>query len=172
MGLTLIFLSFSTFGHVLFHHSSHSLFTSLHFIPRLLPSSPRLFPSLPHLVSSHRLLASPSSLLVSPPNLLSLFRIFVLSRFASSLPPLASGLNKDGAGEEEERAASSLEEVINVLSDEGSDWLLGFFSFLVDVATPPGGESLSGDGGRGRDQSERGGNSERTNGDTGGDGAN
>uniref|UniRef100_A0A3B4A2V5 Aspartyl beta-hydroxylase/Triadin domain-containing protein n=1 Tax=Periophthalmus magnuspinnatus TaxID=409849 RepID=A0A3B4A2V5_9GOBI len=43
------------------------------------------------------------------------------------------GLNKDGSSEG--NAESSLEEVISVLSDEGSDWLFGFFSFLIDVVT-------------------------------------
>lgn len=61
-------------------------------------------------------LTLPSFLLLPPP--------FVPS---SLFPP--SGLSKDdGAGVN----AESLEEVLNILAEEGSDWLNGFFTFLFD----------------------------------------
>uniref|UniRef100_A0A1A8N5J5 Aspartate beta-hydroxylase n=1 Tax=Nothobranchius rachovii TaxID=451742 RepID=A0A1A8N5J5_9TELE len=44
------------------------------------------------------------------------------------------GLTKDGAGTAN---AESLEEVLNILAEEGSDWIYGFFAFLYDVVSPP-----------------------------------
>lgn len=32
--------------------------------------------------------------------------------------------------------AESLEEVLDVLAEEGSDWLFGFFTFLYDAVPP------------------------------------
>lgn len=55
--------------------------------------------------------------------------------FPSSLPfYLSSGLTKDGGGSAN---AESLEEVLNILAEEGSDWIYGFFTFLYDVVSSP-----------------------------------
>lgn len=63
----------------------------------------------------------------------------LLSHPALSLPPslsifLSSGLTKDGGGSAK---AESLEEVLNILAEEGSDWIYGFFTFLYDVLSSP-----------------------------------
>ncbi|KAM6454571.1 aspartyl/asparaginyl beta-hydroxylase isoform 12-T12 [Liasis olivaceus] len=42
------------------------------------------------------------------------------------------GLTKDGNNEN----IDSLEEVLNILAEESSDWFYGFLSFLYDVMTP------------------------------------
>lgn len=47
---------------------------------------------------------------------------------------LPSGLSKDGAGSAN---AESLEEVLNILAEEGSDWIYGFFTFLYDAVSSP-----------------------------------
>ena len=47
---------------------------------------------------------------------------------------LSSGLTKDGDDSEN---ADSLEEVLDILAQEGSDWFYGFFTFLHDVVTSP-----------------------------------
>lgn len=47
---------------------------------------------------------------------------------------LSSGLTKDGGGSAN---AESLEEVLNILAEEGSDWIYGFFTFLYDVVSSP-----------------------------------
>lgn len=47
---------------------------------------------------------------------------------------LSSGLSKDGGGSVN---AESLEEVLNILAEEGSDWIYGFFTFLYDVVSSP-----------------------------------
>uniref|UniRef100_A0A7N6FIX0 Aspartyl beta-hydroxylase/Triadin domain-containing protein n=1 Tax=Anabas testudineus TaxID=64144 RepID=A0A7N6FIX0_ANATE len=44
------------------------------------------------------------------------------------------GLTKDGGGSVN---AESLEEVLNILAEEGSDWIYGFFTFLYDVVSSP-----------------------------------
>lgn len=44
-----------------------------------------------------------------------------------------SGLTKDGGGAN----AESLEEILNILAEEGSDWIYGFFTFLHDVVSSP-----------------------------------
>uniref|UniRef100_A0A672GRL9 Aspartyl beta-hydroxylase/Triadin domain-containing protein n=1 Tax=Salarias fasciatus TaxID=181472 RepID=A0A672GRL9_SALFA len=44
------------------------------------------------------------------------------------------GLTKDGDGSAN---AESLEEVLNILAEEGSDWIYGFFTFLHDVVSSP-----------------------------------
>uniref|UniRef100_A0A3Q1FPG2 Aspartyl beta-hydroxylase/Triadin domain-containing protein n=1 Tax=Acanthochromis polyacanthus TaxID=80966 RepID=A0A3Q1FPG2_9TELE len=44
------------------------------------------------------------------------------------------GLSKDGGGSAN---AESLEEVLNILAEEGSDWIYGFFTFLHDVVSSP-----------------------------------
>ncbi|KAE8279567.1 Aspartyl/asparaginyl beta-hydroxylase [Larimichthys crocea] len=44
------------------------------------------------------------------------------------------GLSKDGGGSAN---AESLEEVLNILAEEGSDWIYGFFTFLYDVVSSP-----------------------------------
>ncbi|XP_078019066.1 uncharacterized protein LOC117265014 isoform X15 [Epinephelus lanceolatus] len=44
------------------------------------------------------------------------------------------GLTKDGGGSAN---AESLEEVLNILAEEGSDWIYGFFTFLYDVVSSP-----------------------------------
>uniref|UniRef100_A0A3P9KP43 Un-named hu7910 n=1 Tax=Oryzias latipes TaxID=8090 RepID=A0A3P9KP43_ORYLA len=43
------------------------------------------------------------------------------------------GLTKDGGGAN----AESLEEILNILAEEGSDWIYGFFTFLHDVVSSP-----------------------------------
>lgn len=47
---------------------------------------------------------------------------------------LPSGLSKDGAGSAN---AESLEEILNILAEEGSDWIYGFFTFLYDAVSSP-----------------------------------
>lgn len=47
---------------------------------------------------------------------------------------LSSGLSKDGGGSAN---VESLEEVLNILAEEGSDWIYGFFTFLYDVVSSP-----------------------------------
>ncbi|TUP34205.1 Aspartyl/asparaginyl beta-hydroxylase [Bagarius yarrelli] len=42
------------------------------------------------------------------------------------------GLTRDGATESSE----SLEEVLDILAEEGSDWFQGFFTFLYEVISP------------------------------------
>uniref|UniRef100_A0A3B4DRB5 Aspartyl beta-hydroxylase/Triadin domain-containing protein n=1 Tax=Pygocentrus nattereri TaxID=42514 RepID=A0A3B4DRB5_PYGNA len=42
------------------------------------------------------------------------------------------GLSKDGNKEN----SDSLEEVLDILAEEGSDWFQGFFTFLYDVMSP------------------------------------
>ncbi|KAL0599346.1 Aspartyl/asparaginyl beta-hydroxylase [Plecturocebus cupreus] len=44
----------------------------------------------------------------------------------------ADGLTKDGSNEN----IDSLEEVLNILAEESSDWFYGFLSFLYDIMTP------------------------------------
>ncbi|TKS87332.1 Aspartyl/asparaginyl beta-hydroxylase [Collichthys lucidus] len=51
----------------------------------------------------------------------------------SALISLCS-LSKDGGGSAN---AESLEEVLNILAEEGSDWIYGFFTFLYDVVSSP-----------------------------------
>lgn len=51
-----------------------------------------------------------------------------------SLPLFPSGLTRDGDGS---ATAESLEEVLNILAEEGSDWIYGFFTFLQDVVSSP-----------------------------------
>lgn len=53
---------------------------------------------------------------------------------SSLLFSLPSGLTKDGGGSPN---AESLEEVLNILAEEGSDWIYGFFTFLYDVVSSP-----------------------------------
>lgn len=43
-------------------------------------------------------------------------------------------MSKDGAGSAN---AESLEEVLNILAEEGSDWIYGFFTFLYDAVSSP-----------------------------------
>lgn len=43
-------------------------------------------------------------------------------------------MTKDGDGSAN---AESLEEVLNILAEEGSDWIYGFFTFLYDVVASP-----------------------------------
>uniref|UniRef100_A0A3Q2E2D7 Stress response protein NST1-like n=1 Tax=Cyprinodon variegatus TaxID=28743 RepID=A0A3Q2E2D7_CYPVA len=45
------------------------------------------------------------------------------------------GLTKDGG---DSANGGSLEEVVNILAEEGSDWIYGFFTFLYDVVSPTG----------------------------------
>ncbi|KAI1889102.1 hypothetical protein AGOR_G00175620 [Albula goreensis] len=42
------------------------------------------------------------------------------------------GLTKDGSNEN----SDSLEEVLDILAEEGSDWFYGFLTFLYDIITP------------------------------------
>lgn len=59
---------------------------------------------------------------------------FVPPLFPSLPLSLSSGLTKDGGGSAN---AESLEEVLNILAEEGSDWIYGFFTFLYDVVSSP-----------------------------------
>lgn len=67
-----------------------------------------------------------------PPNCCLFF--FSPPSFPLSLSFLYScvGLTKDGSNEN----IDSLEEVLNILAEESSDWFYGFLSFLYDVLTP------------------------------------
>ncbi|XP_034562770.1 aspartyl/asparaginyl beta-hydroxylase-like isoform X2 [Notolabrus celidotus] len=52
------------------------------------------------------------------------------------------GLTKDGGADGDgdgggSANAESLEEVLNILAEEGSDWIYGFFTFLYDVVSSP-----------------------------------
>lgn len=68
------------------------------------------------------------------------FHLTAVSFFFSSFPVSLSlsflyscvGLTKDGSNEN----IDSLEEVLNILAEESSDWFYGFLSFLYDVLTP------------------------------------
>lgn len=123
------------------------------FLPTVHPS---FFPSVSHsfLSPSHSLFllsfffysSSSSSLYYlsdPPPTLVSTFPIFISTSapfLFFSFPPfsfslsLSSGLSKDGGGSAN---AESLEEVLNILAEEGSDWIYGFFTFLYDVVSSP-----------------------------------
>ena len=78
------------------------------------------------------------------PSFFSLFEIFCLIITSEAggrrkggvplFPSLSSGLTKDGDDSEN---ADSLEEVLDILAQEGSDWFYGFFTFLHDVVTSP-----------------------------------
>jgi len=46
--------------------------------------------------------------------------------------PICVGLTKDGSKEN----SDSLEEVLDILAEEGTDWFQGFFTFLYDVMSP------------------------------------
>ncbi|KAJ6664013.1 hypothetical protein lerEdw1_008967 [Lerista edwardsae] len=52
--------------------------------------------------------------------------------FRYNLSEVLQGLTKDGSNEN----IDSLEEVLNILAEESSDWFYGFLSFLYDVITP------------------------------------
>ncbi|KAF2985123.1 hypothetical protein EK904_007437, partial [Melospiza melodia maxima] len=52
--------------------------------------------------------------------------------FRYNLSEVLQGLTKDGSNEN----IDSLEEVLNILAEESSDWFYGFLSFLYDVLTP------------------------------------
>lgn len=55
----------------------------------------------------------------------------------SFVPPslsVPSGLSKDGGAVAD---AESLEEVLNILAEEGSDWISGFFTFIFDGTSSP-----------------------------------
>lgn len=71
-----------------------------------------------------------------PPFTVSSFHLTAVSffPFPLSLSFLYSciGLTKDGSNEN----IDSLEEVLNILAEESSDWFYGFLSFLYDVLTP------------------------------------
>lgn len=71
-----------------------------------------------------------------PPFAVSSFHLTSVSffPFPLSLSFLYSciGLTKDGSNEN----IDSLEEVLNILAEESSDWFYGFLSFLYDVLTP------------------------------------
>lgn len=62
-----------------------------------------------------------------PPNCCLFFPLPSLSFLYSCI-----GLTKDGSNEN----IDSLEEVLNILAEESSDWFYGFLSFLYDVLTP------------------------------------
>ena len=80
------------------------------------------------LPSSPALITPP--LLSIPPLRHGILLFLHLSFFLS----LSSGLTKDGDDSEN---ADSLEEVLDILAQEGSDWFYGFFTFLHDVVTSP-----------------------------------
>lgn len=46
--------------------------------------------------------------------------------------PICIGLTKDGSKEN----SDSLEEVLDILAEEGTDWFQGFFTFLYDIMSP------------------------------------
>ncbi|ERE86141.1 aspartyl/asparaginyl beta-hydroxylase isoform 1 [Cricetulus griseus] len=52
--------------------------------------------------------------------------------FRYNLSEVLQGLTKDGSNEN----IDSLEEVLNILAEESSDWFYGFLSFLYDIMTP------------------------------------
>ncbi|PWA32831.1 hypothetical protein CCH79_00019313 [Gambusia affinis] len=54
--------------------------------------------------------------------------------FRMNFSEVLQGLTKDGG---RSANAESLEEVLNILAEEGSDWIYGFFTFLYDVVSPP-----------------------------------
>lgn len=66
-----------------------------------------------------------------PPNCCLFFPLPFLSLSLSFLYSYI-GLTKDGSNEN----IDSLEEVLNILAEESSDWFYGFLSFLYDVLTP------------------------------------
>lgn len=73
------------------------------------------------------------------PNHLHPLSVFLLSHcsFFPSLSlfpyfPICVGLTKDGSKEN----SDSLEEVLDILAEEGTDWFQGFFTFLYDVMSP------------------------------------
>lgn len=77
-----------------------------------------------HRSSFHGFLFPPNCCLFFSPSLsLSLSLFFLYS---------CVGLTKDGSNEN----IDSLEEVLNILAEESSDWFYGFLSFLYDVLTP------------------------------------
>ncbi|KAG7276397.1 hypothetical protein CRUP_021908 [Coryphaenoides rupestris] len=55
--------------------------------------------------------------------------------FHVNFSEVLQGLTKDGADDSEN--AESLEEVLDILAEEGSDWFYGFFTFLHDVVASP-----------------------------------
>lgn len=70
-----------------------------------------------------------------PPSLCVLaLPLFCLSLSFSFFPyfPICVGLTKDGSKEN----SDSLEEVLDILAEEGTDWFQGFFTFLYDVMSP------------------------------------
>jgi len=74
-----------------------------------------------------------------PPFTVSSFHLTAVSFFFFFSFPLSLsflyscvGLTKDGSNEN----IDSLEEVLNILAEESSDWFYGFLSFLYDVLTP------------------------------------
>ncbi|MGH0130354.1 UNVERIFIED_CONTAM: hypothetical protein FKN15_042263 [Acipenser sinensis] len=52
--------------------------------------------------------------------------------FRYNISEVLQGLSKDGSNVN----LDSLEEVLNILAEEGSDWFYGFLTFLYDVMTP------------------------------------
>lgn len=100
------------------------------FIPPHCPFMLPLGPPAPPVCASPLFLPPPSS---SPPLLPSRLFFFFPPSFSLSLS-LSSGLSKDGGGSAN---AESLEEVLNILAEEGSDWIYGFFTFLYDVVSSP-----------------------------------
>lgn len=57
--------------------------------------------------------------------------------FSFSFSPFSfsSGLTKDGS--DSTGHTESLEDVVSILAEEGSDWIFGFFTFLYDVVSSP-----------------------------------
>ncbi|KAK1786264.1 hypothetical protein P4O66_017969 [Electrophorus voltai] len=49
-----------------------------------------------------------------------------------NLSEILQGLTKDGSKEN----SDSIEEVLDILAEEGSDWFQGFFTFLYDIMSP------------------------------------
>ncbi|XP_077365802.1 uncharacterized protein LOC144009794 [Festucalex cinctus] len=66
-------------------------------------------------------------------------------------------LTKGGDGSAQ---GESLEEVVNVLAEEGSDWLYGFFTFLFDVVGSPVEQGEEEDGGEEEEEEEEDGEEE------------
>lgn len=118
-------------------------------LPSFLPSFIPSFLHFPfdffffHLFFSFFQPSSPLCFTLVSASLSSLSLIFITSSPLPSvfLPPsfslplsLSSGLTKDGGGSAN---AESLEEVLDILAEEGSDWIYGFFTFLYDVVSSP-----------------------------------
>lgn len=81
----------------------------------------------PYLLNLANQTTSTLSLFSCSPTVLS-FPLFLFFPYF----PICVGLTKDGSKEN----SDSLEEVLDILAEEGTDWFQGFFTFLYDVMSP------------------------------------